>query len=340
MKGSDTRYGYGTAEDTSFTVMAWSEAVNISHDSSLITSSKQDEVGDAENASATADAKAPKDIDENTAILPGVNLSSSSRDGEGAVKRLNKLDTLSSKTPISPGTRIVPGKKLARKTATVVQMKDIDFETRLQSPRKGPSHLIDVDSLPVRSNTAPVNLQLFNFSRIKHLCNGSNSNIFKADYKGEAVILKYAADSYFVSETVRSEFKNEQGLLLRLSHTNMIHCYGCGMIDEDGIYALKPFLVLQRLDGGTLAFQLSKKRPINVRPFTFKRFLEIAKSLADVMAYMHYGYNDLCMILHRDLKPDNLGFMADGTLKVIDLGLCTCIRRNCMDNATYQLTGE
>ena len=40
-----------------------------------------------------------------------------------------------------------------------------------------------------------------------------------------------------------------------------------------------------------------------------------------------------------DLKPDNVGFCGDGTLKLFDFGLCTLVRTrpNAMD--TYEMTG-
>ena len=50
--------------------------------------------------------------------------------------------------------------------------------------------------------------------------------------------------------------------------------------------------------------------------------------LASAMAYLHSQFDDNAMILHRDLKPDNIGLAANGELKLFDFGLSRCVERN------------
>jgi len=57
------------------------------------------------------------------------------------------------------------------------------------------------------------------------------------------------------------------------------------------------------------------------RQFSYVDRLKHARSLADALAYCHSRAVPGCMILHRDLKPDNIGFTSDGLLKVLDFGL-------------------
>jgi len=40
-----------------------------------------------------------------------------------------------------------------------------------------------------------------------------------------------------------------------------------------------------------------------------------------------------------DLKPDNIGFSADGRLKLFDFGLVTCVQSRSHESQAYQLTG-
>lgn len=46
------------------------------------------------------------------------------------------------------------------------------------------------------------------------------------------------------------------------------------------------------------------------------------------------------MVVHRDVKPDNIGFSSEGDLKLLDLGLSKVLSKSEMDNASYNMTGE
>ena len=49
----------------------------------------------------------------------------------------------------------------------------------------------------------------------------------------------------------------------------------------------------------------------------------------------------LCyFVLHADLKPDNVGFTADGTLKLFDFGLCTLVQSRSTSTQVYEMTGN
>ncbi|KAG5184473.1 kinase-like domain-containing protein [Tribonema minus] len=116
------------------------------------------------------------------------------------------------------------------------------------------------------------------------------------------------------------------------------------------------FLVLEYLELGTLAdgietgvmqghqqstlAKLVKGAKRN-KHSQFVIMLERALEMAEAMEYMHYG---LCggatVVLHRDLKPDNVGFAADGTLKLFDFGLARCQRRAENNTARYSMTGN
>ena len=41
-----------------------------------------------------------------------------------------------------------------------------------------------------------------------------------------------------------------------------------------------------------------------------------------------------------DLKPDNIGFAADGSIKLFDFGLCTCVRTRGSLGQSYAMTGN
>lgn len=41
-----------------------------------------------------------------------------------------------------------------------------------------------------------------------------------------------------------------------------------------------------------------------------------------------------------DLKPDNVGFTSDGSLKLFDFGLCTCVQERASSCEGYAMTGN
>ena len=56
-------------------------------------------------------------------------------------------------------------------------------------------------------------------------------------------------------------------------------------------------------------------------PSRYEELLKQGLQLAEALQYMHNDAMPGKMVIHRDLKPDNIGFDADGNLKLIDLGL-------------------
>lgn len=62
--------------------------------------------------------------------------------------------------------------------------------------------------------------------------------------------------------------------------------------------------------------------------------------MADALQYMHNDAMPGKLVVHRDLKPDNIGFDLSGNLKLIDLGLGRVITKASEENAVYKMTGE
>mmetsp|Transcript_14275 Transcript_14275/g.20993 ORF Transcript_14275/g.20993 Transcript_14275/m.20993 type:complete len:184 (-) Transcript_14275:65-616(-) len=62
--------------------------------------------------------------------------------------------------------------------------------------------------------------------------------------------------------------------------------------------------------------------------------------LAKALEYLqHKAIKGKC-VLHRDLKPDNIGIADNGTVKLYDFGLAKVIRSSSLDNQVYQMTAE
>ena len=61
--------------------------------------------------------------------------------------------------------------------------------------------------------------------------------------------------------------------------------------------------------------------------------LQIAADIASAMAYLHENG-----VILRDLKPNNIGFDADGNVKVFDFGLCRQICRTDEEDEAYYMS--
>ncbi|HZT76911.1 MAG TPA: serine/threonine-protein kinase [Vicinamibacterales bacterium] len=78
------------------------------------------------------------------------------------------------------------------------------------------------------------------------------------------------------------------------------------VFDLDG----RACIVMELVDGDTLA------QRIRDTPFALDEVVRIGVQIADAVEHAH-----ACGILHCDLKPANVKFAADGTIKVLDFGL-------------------
>lgn len=131
-----------------------------------------------------------------------------------------------------------------------------------------------------------------------------------------------------------------------LNHNNIVELLGTGLTSEGN-----RFLVLESLTGGTLSQMLrSNNRNGNKGFGRFWRkkkemssfyLLKSARSLAAALQYMHEQAVPNCMLLHRDLKPDNICFAQDGTVKLLDFGFARILENtNSKSQEAYDLTGE
>jgi tetratricopeptide (TPR) repeat protein len=116
------------------------------------------------------------------------------------------------------------------------------------------------------------------------------------------VALKMPPAGLSVEEWLR--FQTEVEAAARLQHSHIVQ------VHETGEHQGRPFLVMELLEGGSLAQQLARE-PLAARPAA-----ELVEKLARAIHYAHERG-----VLHRDLKPANVLLTADGTPKVTDFGL-------------------
>ena len=101
-----------------------------------------------------------------------------------------------------------------------------------------------------------------------------------------------------------SRMHREARTMAAVSHPNVAILHGLEM------WRGVPLLVMEFLDGGTLASQLLKS------PLEVESALKLALDLAEGLDSLHS-----LGLIHRDIKPSNIGFSASGVPKLLDFGL-------------------
>mmetsp|Transcript_31762 Transcript_31762/g.41985 ORF Transcript_31762/g.41985 Transcript_31762/m.41985 type:complete len:342 (+) Transcript_31762:172-1197(+) len=175
-------------------------------------------------------------------------------------------------------------------------------------------------------------------SKIKYMASGNFCDIFTGYYRGMKVAIKVPQDD--LEEHEAYQLENELSILQRVSHPNCICLLGAG--EKDG----RKFLVLEYLTGGDLNqfFRDSKKKKgfFKKKPLktTFERRLGLCIQLAQALKYIHDDCAPDFFLIHRDLKPHNVGLTEDGNIKLMDFGLSKFSERSGTESDSFEMTGE
>jgi Protein kinase domain len=155
----------------------------------------------------------------------------------------------------------------------------------------------------------PFDLTPESFLSNKHFCNGSHSRVFKASTTdSKKVILKVLSESSVLNNVAQKDFWIEIDILSRLHHPHIVNLIGYGSLpSKQGDALSRPLIALEALQGDTLSYHLGLKRSFHDKPFTKLRYIRIAKEFASALNYIHYGVHPEFTLIHRDLKPDNIG---------------------------------
>jgi len=179
----------------------------------------------------------------------------------------------------------------------------------------------------------------------EYLTDGTNNWIHTAVMNKQPVVIKELKPECEDDMRAINEIEEELVIHSKLCHENVCSVRGAGMSPKG-----TRFIVLERLDGGTLGQVFGYKARIRDRRKRFARrkkkmstmeALKCALAISEAMDYCHQRAIPGCMVIHRDLKPDNIGFTLDGTVKVIDFGLATIVENATPDSdQVYNLSGE
>src|SRR5262245_10454715 len=136
---------------------------------------------------------------------------------------------------------------------------------------------------------------------------GGMGQVYRAEHQvmKRTVAVKLLAPDLFRSEAARARFRREVELAGRVASPHVVTAHDAG--EAEG----QPFLVMEYVAGRSLADLVKQHGPLPVR-LALQYVRQAARGLADAHA---------AGIVHRDVKPSNLLVDANGTVKVLDLGL-------------------
>ena len=106
--------------------------------------------------------------------------------------------------------------------------------------------------------------------------------------------------------TVRTRFLREGFVANTVDHPGAVR-----VLDEEALEDGTVFLVMELLEGRSL-----EERCLHGEPLSLDEALGITDQLLDVLASAHEKG-----IVHRDIKPDNVFLLTNGTVKVLDFGI-------------------
>jgi serine/threonine protein kinase len=167
---------------------------------------------------------------------------------------------------------------------------------------------------PYRRRTTPI-LFLARGSRVgryrveRRLGIGAMSEVYLAtdDSLGRRAAIKVLGSNQVNNPTVTERFLREARALARLSHPNLIPVFESGETGEPR----RPYYAMELLEGGDTQKLLEERGPLP----------SSVVALIGAEASTGLGEAARAGIIHRDVKPANLGISRHGVLKVTDFGL-------------------
>jgi Tol biopolymer transport system component/tRNA A-37 threonylcarbamoyl transferase component Bud32 len=141
---------------------------------------------------------------------------------------------------------------------------------------------------------------------VSHLADGGAGEVYLGE---DSALKRKVAIKFLRHESMRDELANkrlmrEAQMAACLDHPNICAIHEVGEAED------RAFIVMQYVDGETLASRVDRKR------LGLHEMLEVAIHVADALREAHSRG-----ITHRDIKPGNIMITSRGQVKVLDFGL-------------------
>ncbi len=141
---------------------------------------------------------------------------------------------------------------------------------------------------------------------------GGMANVYKAYdvIDGRTVAVKILRDEHMQNEDIVRRFRNESKAISVLTHPNIVKVYDVSFNDKI------QYIVMEFIDGITLKEYIDQQHVL--------RWKEAVHFTVQILRALQHAHDK--GIVHRDIKPQNIMLLSDGTIKVADFGIARFAR--------------
>lgn len=141
---------------------------------------------------------------------------------------------------------------------------------------------------------------------------GGMANVYKANdiLEGTVVAVKILKDEFSKNSEFLRRFKNESKAIALLSHPNIVRVVDVSFGDRI------QYIVMEYISGITLKQYIEQQGVL-----TWKEAVHFTVQVLRALQHAHDNG-----IVHRDVKPQNIMLLQDGTIKVMDFGIARFAR--------------
>mgnify|MGYP000040107988 FL=1 len=141
---------------------------------------------------------------------------------------------------------------------------------------------------------------------------GGMAVVYKAfdNQENRVVAVKILKEEFISNEEFVRRFKNESKAIAMLSHPNIVKVYDVSFGD------LIQYIVMEYIDGITLKEYIEREGSL--------RWKDAVHFTIQILKGLQHAHDK--GIVHRDVKPQNIMVLPDGTIKVTDFGIARFAR--------------
>lgn len=193
-------------------------------------------------------------------------------------------------------------------------------ETEYLSTKTGRKKMLmdDLSEISVGSVEDLIGKQIGAFKITEQIGSGGMGAVYKAERArgdfSQQVAIKIVHHGLKSQDTVK-RFQMEQQILAALHHPHIAALYDGG-VTANGL----PFLVMEYVDGLPMDEYCDRNR------LTVHERLDLFRDICSAVEYAHSN-----LIIHRDLKADNIFVDADGRVKILDFGIAKLLDHQMSD---------